>query len=183
MTQRIIIIGGGPAGYEAALVAAQYGADVTIVDADGIGGNCVLSDCVPSKTFIATTGVRTDMRRAEEMGVQAHFDPTAYKLGQVNGRVKSLARAQSADIRAQLQREGVRLISGWARLHDSQPGMASHRVAVTFENGQEKIFDADVVLMATGSSPRVLRGAEPDGERILNWRQLYDSPSCPPTWS
>ena len=163
MTQRIIIIGGGPAGYEAALVAAQHGADVTVVDSDGIGGNCVLNDCVPSKTFIATTGVRTDMRRAEEMGVQAHFDPAAYRLGQVNGRVKSLARAQSADIRTQLQREGVRLLSGWAKLHDSQPGMASHQVAVTFENGQQKILDADVVLVATGSSPRVLSGAEPDG--------------------
>src|SRR5699024_8877984 len=80
VTKRIIIIGGGPAGYEAALVAAQHGADVTVVDAEGIGGNCVLTDCVPSKTFIATTGVRTDMRRAEEMGVQAHFDPTAYRL-------------------------------------------------------------------------------------------------------
>ena len=63
MSQRIVIIGGGPAGYEAALVAAQYGADVTVVDSDGIGGNCVLHDCVPSKAFIATTGVRTDMRR------------------------------------------------------------------------------------------------------------------------
>lgn len=142
MRQRIIIIGGGPAGYEAALVAAQYGADVTIVESEGIGGNCVLTDCVPSKTFIATTGVRTDMRRAEEMGVEVHFDPTAYRLGQVNGRVKSLARAQSADIRSQLQREGVRLLSGWGRLHDSRPGMASHQVEVTFENGQQKIYDA-----------------------------------------
>src|SRR5699024_7972725 len=179
VTKRIIIIGGGPAGYEAALVAAQHGADVTVVDAEGIGGNCVLTDCVPSKTFIATTGVRTDMRRAEEMGVQAHFDPTAYRLTRVNGRVKSLARAQSADIRSQLQREGVRLLSGRARLHDSQPGMASHRIAVTFEGGQEKIFDADVVLIAIGSSPRVLSGAEPDGERILNWRQLYDLTELP----
>src|SRR5699024_432032 len=49
VTKRIIIIGGGPAGYEAALVAAQHGADVTVVDAEGIGGNCVLTDCVPSK--------------------------------------------------------------------------------------------------------------------------------------
>ncbi len=179
MTQRIIIIGGGPAGYEAALVAAQYGADVTIVDSDGIGGNCVLYDCVPSKTFIATTGVRTDMRRAEEMGVQAHFDPTAYRLGQVNGRVKSLARAQSADIRAQLQREGVRLLSGWAKIHDSQPGLATHTVAVTFENGQERLLEADVVLVATGSSPRELPDARPDGERILTWRQLYDLTELP----
>lgn len=179
MTQRIIIVGGGPAGYEAALAAAQHGADVTVVDSDGIGGNCVLTDCVPSKTFIATTGVRTDMRRAEEMGVQAHFDPESYRLGQVNGRVKSLARAQSADIRSQLQREGVRLLSGTARLHDPQPGLASHRVHATLESGEEKILDADVVLLATGSTPRILPDAAPDGDRILTWRQLYDMPELP----
>ena len=52
---RIVIMGGGPAGYEAALVAAQHGADVTIVERDGLGGACVLYDCVPSKTLIATS--------------------------------------------------------------------------------------------------------------------------------
>ena len=52
---RIVIIGGGPAGYEAALVAAARGSEVTVVDSDGIGGACVLYDCVPSKTFIAAS--------------------------------------------------------------------------------------------------------------------------------
>jgi len=52
---RIVIIGGGPGGYEAALVAAQLGAQVTVVDRDGLGGACVLTDCVPSKTLIATS--------------------------------------------------------------------------------------------------------------------------------
>jgi dihydrolipoamide dehydrogenase len=66
---RIVIIGGGPAGYEAALVAAQHGAAVSLIDSDGVGGACVLYDCVPSKTFIASTGVRTDMRRATDLGI------------------------------------------------------------------------------------------------------------------
>lgn len=179
MTKRIVIIGGGPAGYEAALVAAQYGADVTVVESDGVGGNCVLYDCVPSKTFIATTGVRTDMRRAEEMGVEAHFDPHAYKLGQVNGRVKSLARAQSADIRSQLHREGVHLLSGRGRIHDSQPGLAAHQVEVTLDSGEQRFLDADVILLATGSNPRVLPDAQPDGKRILTWRQLYELTELP----
>ncbi|MGC7322466.1 FAD-dependent oxidoreductase, partial [Mycobacteroides abscessus subsp. massiliense] len=67
MATRIVIIGGGPAGYEAALVAAAHErstTEVTVIDSDGIGGACVLFDCVPSKTFIASTGVRTDLRRA-----------------------------------------------------------------------------------------------------------------------
>ena len=65
MVARIVVIGGGPAGYEAALVAAAHGRDVTqvtVVDSDGVGGACVLYDCVPSKTLIASTGVRTELR-------------------------------------------------------------------------------------------------------------------------
>src|SRR3954452_14112792 len=51
---RIAIVGGGPGGYEAALVAAQLGAEVTVIEHDGLGGACVLTDCVPSKTLIAS---------------------------------------------------------------------------------------------------------------------------------
>ena len=60
---RIVIMGGGPAGYEAALVAAQHGSDVTVVEREGMGGACVLDDCVPSKTFISSAGIRVDLRQ------------------------------------------------------------------------------------------------------------------------
>ena len=58
---RIAIVGAGPAGYEAALVAVELGAQVSLVDRDGVGGQCVLSDCVPSKTFIATSEAMTSL--------------------------------------------------------------------------------------------------------------------------
>ena len=61
---RVVIIGGGPGGYESALVAAQLGAEVTVVDTDGLGGSAVLTDCVPSKTLIATAEVMTDFAAA-----------------------------------------------------------------------------------------------------------------------
>ncbi|MFF0282053.1 NAD(P)H-quinone dehydrogenase [Rhodococcus aetherivorans] len=174
---RIVIIGGGPAGYEAALVAAQYGATVSLIDSDGVGGACVLFDCVPSKTFIASTGIRTDMRRAADLGVQ--LESSGVALPEVNARVKSLARAQSADIRTKLEAAGVQLLSGRGELIDSQVGMAAHQVRANLFTGEERILDADVVLIATGASPRVLPGAEPDGDRILNWRQLYDLDALP----
>ena len=65
-----MIIGGGPGGYEAALVAAQLGAEVTVVDTDGIGGAAVLTDCVPSKTLIATAELMADMEEAPELGIR-----------------------------------------------------------------------------------------------------------------
>ena len=182
MVTRIVIIGGGPAGYEAALVAAGYGQDstqVTVVDSDGIGGACVLYDCVPSKAFIASTGVRTELRRAEGLGYDIGIDDAKITLTQINNRAMTLAASQSADIGSQLLNQGITVIAGRAELVDDVTGMAHHRVKVTTPDGKVGVLKADVVLIATGASPRVLPNAVPDGERILTWRQLYDLTELP----
>ncbi len=182
MATRIVIIGGGPAGYEAALVAAARGPEavhVTVVDSDGIGGACVLWDCVPSKTFIASTGVRTELRRAPNLGYSLDFEQYKISLPQINERVKTLAAAQSVDIAERLRNDGIELIAGRGELIDDVPGMAQHRVKVTGADGEVSQLTADVVLIATGASPRVLPNAAPDGDRILNWRQLYDLAALP----
>jgi len=164
---RIAIVGAGPAGYEAALVAVQLGAQVTLVDRDGVGGMCVLADCVPSKTFIATSEAMTTLSHADLVGVHTEGCVTA-KVAEVHARVKALALAQSDDIRQRLVREGVRLENGAARL------LGGGRVQVG-----SSVLGADVVLLATGAHPRVVPGAEPDGQRVLDWRQLYDLPALP----
>jgi dihydrolipoamide dehydrogenase len=177
---RIVIMGGGPAGYEAALVAVQHGAEVTVVEPLGFGGACVLYDCVPSKTFIASAGVKVSLRWAHELGIDVDWENVGVDAPTVHSRVKSLALAQSADVRAKLERSGVRLVAGSARLVDERPGLAMHSVAVHRDGvGPIEVLDADVVLIATGASPRVLPGAEPDGERILTWRQVYDLAELP----
>ncbi len=179
MTERVVIIGAGPGGYEAAHVAAQLGAEVTLVYIDGVGGSAVLTDCVPSKTLIATAEVMTELQAASELGVRVedqegdeatrvHVD-----LARVNERVKQLATDQSADIEARLERDGVTLVRGRGSL------AGADRVEVTAEDGSERLLRADAVLVATGASPRTLPSALPDGERILTWEQVYDLTDVP----
>lgn len=176
---RIAIIGGGPAGYESALVAAQLGAQVTVVDHDGLGGACVLTDCVPSKTLIATSDRVTALRDAPRVGVGEVDAKVAVDLATVNARIKTLALQQSEDIAQRLRAEGVTVIAGRGRFAADQPPRA-HRVEVRDDAGAlVGTVEADAVLLATGGTPRVLDTAVPDGERILSWRDVYDLPDLP----
>ncbi len=174
-----MIIGGGPGGYEAALVAAQLGARVTVVDSDGLGGSAVVTDCVPSKTLIATAELMTELAGAPELGVSFE-DPeggaahhVGVDLGRVNQRVKKLALDQSLDIGRRLEREDVTVVTGRGRLDG--PG----KVVVERPDGDTETIEADAVLLATGAAPRTLPTARPDGERILTWEQVYDLSEAP----
>ncbi len=177
--ERVAILGGGPGGYEAALVAAQLGAEVTVVDSDGIGGSAVVTDCVPSKTLIATSELMTELAGAPELGVkfEDREGDTAHQvtvdLGRVNERVKKLAADQSADIAGRLEREEVRVVRGRGRL------AGNDTVEVELAEGGTETIEADAVLVATGASPRTLPTAQPDGERILTWEQVYDLTEAP----
>jgi dihydrolipoamide dehydrogenase len=167
---RIVVVGGGPGGYEAALVAARLGAEVTVVDRDGLGGSAVLTDCVPSKTLIASADL-AGAATASGLGV-ALSDPQV-SLARVNARVLELARQQSADIATRLSAAGVRVISGRGRLD----GPAA--VTVAASDGASQRLTADAILIATGAHPRVLAEAPPDGERILTWTQVYGLQELP----
>ncbi|MBX6389274.1 MAG: NAD(P)H-quinone dehydrogenase [Frankia sp.] len=185
---RIIILGGGPGGYEAALVAASLGATVTLIEANGVGGACVLTDCVPSKALIAASETMTSVAAAPALGLArkglplpapATWESTDPRLKPpevltieatlVNTRVQELALAQSHDIESRLKREKVEVVHARGRL------VGPHAV----ETDHGDCYVGDVVLIATGATPRILPTAVPDGERILTWQQLYQLPEIP----
>ncbi|MCW2772360.1 MAG: pyridine nucleotide-disulfide oxidoreductase dimerization region, partial [Nocardioides sp.] len=149
------------------------------VDTDGVGGSAVLTDCVPSKTLIATAEVMSELSGAAELGVNFHDSEgdaatgIRVDLGRVNTRVKQLAADQSADIGRRLARDGVTVVQGRGSL------AGPDRVLVATPDGGEEILRADAVLLATGASPRTLPTAQPDGERILTWEQVYDLSEAP----
>lgn len=183
---RIAILGGGPGGYEAALAGAQLGAEVTLVERDGVGGSAVLTDVVPSKSLIATADAVNSVREAGTLGVQA-FVPggdgkpvkpeIAINFSTINKRILSMAAAQSVDMHDALKKAGVKIVQGVGRIDG--PGT----VAVSTADGDSGTdfdhFDVDTIVVAVGASPRELPSAMPDGERILTWKQLYNLKTLP----
>lgn len=179
MTARqVVIIGGGPGGYEAALVGRRLGAQVVLVDKAGLGGAAVLTDVVPSKSLIATAEWMTIVARAPDLGLRLPDEMREthrlVDMSAMNARLQGLATAQSHDIERRVLKEGVEIVAGTGRL------VGPRQVAVQpNDGGDERVVDADVVLIATGATPRVLPTAVPDGERILSWTQLYGLTEMP----
>jgi dihydrolipoamide dehydrogenase len=170
MAKRFVIIGGGPAGNQAATYAARLGAEVTLVERDIVGGAAHLWDCIPSKAMIATGGAMGLVSRAAEMGLvplQPQLD-----LAAVQARIAGIAHRLESDTCRLLTSQGVRMIRGSARL------VGPHQVAIDTAEGTEEI-EADAILLSTGSRPRIPDWAPVDGERVLTTRQAYPPPEMP----
>ncbi|MFO7589444.1 MAG: FAD-dependent oxidoreductase [Acidimicrobiia bacterium] len=168
-TTRLVIIGGGPAGNTCASVAATLGAEVTLVEREVVGGAAYLWDCIPSKALIATGGELGELSRAHAMGLQAEgtLDVDALKH-----RIESIEGHLNESLVETLASQRVRVVKGTGRFLDP------HSVAVETTDGVERL-EADVVVVATGSRPRVPDFAPVDGERVLTTRHCYPPPEIP----
>ncbi|MGQ0433544.1 MAG: FAD-dependent oxidoreductase [Microthrixaceae bacterium] len=169
MPVRFVILGGGPAGTTAASQAARLGATVTLVERDIVGGAAHLLDCIPSKAMIATGGALAAIGRSQEMGL-------THAVAQVDAevlakRILSIERKLEHGVHQLLDSQGVRIVQGAGRL------VSEHEVVVD-TGGASVELTADVVLLSTGSRPRLPDWAEVDGERVLSTRQAYP----PPVW-
>lgn len=175
----IVIIGGGPGGYEAALAGIQLGAEVTLIERNGVGGSAVLTDVVPSKALIATAEAADSVRRAATLGLRfmaegKEIDPKVHlDLEAINERLVGIAKEQSEDMRNNLMAQGVRVIEGMGRLDGNHFVIAKH--------ADEKVerLEAKTIIVAVGAHPRTLDSAKPDGERILTWLDLYKLKELP----
>jgi NAD(P)H dehydrogenase (quinone) len=164
-----VIIGGGPAGNTAATVAASLGAEVTLVERDVIGGAAHLWDCIPSKALIATGAELAELTRAPTMGLKAQG---TLDIDALRKRVEDIEGVLHDQLCALLTSQGVRLVIGSARFKDP------NTLVVETDGGLEEL-EADAVLVATGSRPRVPDFAPVDGERVLITRQAYPPPEIP----
>jgi dihydrolipoamide dehydrogenase len=171
VTVRFVIIGGGPAGVQAATWGARLGAEVTLIERDVVGGAANLWDCIPSKAMIATGGYVTEAGRAHNMGLE----PLEAKpdLAALSERVNTITTHLNHANTVLLESQGIRLIKGAAKL------TGPHCVAVDTTVGAHEEIEADAVLVSTGSRPRLPEWAPVDGERVLTTRQAYPPKELP----
>ena len=167
---RFVIIGGGPAGYQAATEAARLGVEVVLIERDVIGGAANLWDCIPSKAMIGTGGAMSFLGRASGMGltdVGGSLD-----LETLRERISGIGRRLEGSIVQILQSQSVELVRGSGRL------AGPHTVVADTAEGV-RTFEADAVLLSTGSRPRLPAWAVPDADRVLSTRDAYPPKELP----
>jgi dihydrolipoamide dehydrogenase len=167
METELLVIGGGPAGYTAAIRGAQRDLDVTLVEDGDIGGTCLNYGCIPSKALLTASETAHEMETAEEMGiyVEPYVDVTEmgdWKDGivdQLTGGVEQLCKGN-----------GVTLVDGRARFEDAHTAAVDTGETIQFENA----------IVATGSRPMSLPAFSFDDEPIMDARQALDIDTVPP---
>jgi dihydrolipoamide dehydrogenase len=170
MAKRFVVIGGGPAGNQAATHAARLGAEVTVVEKDIVGGAAHLWDCIPSKAMIATGGALRMINEARAMGLshvsaELDFEGLRTRIIRIEDRLRT-------SVSGLLDSQGVHMLEGRARLK------GPHEVVVDTADGLVEL-EADVVVLSTGSRPRVPDWAPVDGHRVLTTRDAYPPPEIP----
>ncbi len=161
----IVIIGGGPGGYAAALYAFNFGLSVALIEKDRVGGTCLVRGCIPAKSWLETAAVYQTVARSEEFGVRSS-DPEVdwpAALARKNKIVDGLVGGLSGLLKAR----GVDVYPGFGR---AVPGGA----VVTSSDGSTTMLPAKATIIATGSVPRSIPGYEIDGERIVTSRHALD---------
>ena len=160
----LIVIGAGSGGVRAARVAGGYGAKVAVIEDFRVGGTCVIRGCVPKKLYVLASRFRDEFEDAHGFGWRVE-KPTFDWATLVAAKEKEITRL-SGLYEQTLAKNGVTLVRGRASLAGPD--------AVALPDGRS--LRAPHILIATGARPRELPTALPDGERILNWKQLYDLP-------
>lgn len=160
---KVLVVGGGPGGYVAAIRAAQLGLKTALIEQEHLGGVCLNWGCIPTKALLKSAEVFTSMQQAGEYGVQV--ENPSFNLDSMVSRSRGIANKLNQGVGYLLKKNKVDVISGSARM------IGGGKVVVTASDGTESRYESENIILATGARPRILPGLEVDKERIWSSKE------------
>ncbi len=167
----VVVVGGGPGGYPAAIRARQLGLSVALVECEHLGGICLNWGCIPTKALLRSSEVGHLLSRLDEFGYSAR--DIQFDLPAVVKRSRKVAQRLATGVKALLKKNGVEVFEGRARL------AVRGGVEVEGSDGTRFELEARNIILATGAHPRALPGLDPDGETVWTYREAMVPESVP----
>lgn len=170
-TLDLIVIGGGPGGYVAAIRGAQLGMKVAVVEANHLGGICLNWGCIPTKALLRSSEINHLLHNLEQFGFTAK--EVSFDIKKIVARSRGVASQLSKGIQHLLKKNKVEVFDGWGKL--------AGQGKVTVEKDGKTIADlsAKHIIIATGARARVLPGLEPDGKQVWTYKEAMVPETMP----
>jgi len=169
--RRIVVIGGGPGGYVAAIRAAQLGAKVTLIEKDKIGGTCLNRGCIPTKVLLFDAKMIHSLRRSEVFQplLNERFNPFESMMDRKEKVVQELVKG--VEILLESHRVTVK--------HAQADLLGSDRVGLLYHDGKKEIVEGDAIILAPGSKSKALPHIIPDGDKIITSNEALQIKKIP----
>ena len=171
MNYDLIVIGGGPGGYVAAIRAAQLGLSTAVVERENLGGICLNWGCIPTKALLRSAEVLRNAKHAAEYGLV--IQNPSFDLDKVVQRSRRVAGQLNGGVKHLLKKNKVAVIEGEAKL------LGKGQVAVTKNGAAVGTFGAKNIIIATGARARTLPGLEDDGNLVWTYRKAMTPNTTP----
>ena len=158
----VVIIGGGPGGYPAAIRASQLGLRAAVVEREHLGGICLNWGCIPTKALLRASELHHQIQEAEEFGLTV--EGVSFDFSKLVARSRRVAKRLSGGVKQLLKKNEVTVFDGHGRFY------GAGRVRVEKEGAEVAQLEARNIILATGARARVMPGFEPDGEAVWHER-------------
>ena len=159
MTYKVVVIGGGPGGYVAAIRAAQLGAKVAVIEKDRLGGTCLNVGCIPTKALVASVEALHTVKKATEFGVS--IDNYEIDFGRMMQRKEQVVDKLVSGINFLFKKNKITLYQGLGKI------TAGNKVEITDNEGNKQEIEAENIIIATGSEPALIKSLGYDGKQVL----------------
>src|ERR1700683_3716316 len=170
-TYDIVILGGGPGGYVAAIRAAQLGMKTAVVEREHLGGICLNWGCIPTKALLRTSEIYHLMHRLGDFGLSA--DNISFDPAKVVARSRAVAKQLSNGVGFLMRKNKIAVVMGEGKL------AGKGKIAVAKDGKPVADLDAKHIILATGARARARPGLEPDGKLVWTYKEAMVPPAMP----